>query len=93
MKNYVVEVVTTFNDGEEKILREVGDVFECRKERYEILDKHQKVKLVEIKKVEEVIINQDKEFNAEVTAEDIEVAAEIEKKNKKSKSKKGKKEN
>lgn len=92
MKNYVVEVITRFNDGEEKILREVGDVFKCTKERYEVLDKHQKVKLIEIEQVEEITINQSKEFNAEVTAEDVEVAAEIEKK-KKNNSKKVKKEN
>lgn len=38
MKNYKVEVISNFNDLEEKKDRVVGDVFKCTKERYDYLN-------------------------------------------------------
>ena len=61
MKNYKVEATMKFTDKEENgIKRNVGDIFETTKERYEFLKQNNAVKLVEI--VEE----QPKEIKEEV---------------------------
>ena len=48
MKNYKVEVTMKFTDKEENVKRNVGDVFETTKERYEFLKQNNAVKLIEI---------------------------------------------
>ena len=49
MKNYKVEATMKFTDKEENgIKRNVGDIFETTKERYEFLKQNNAVKLVEI---------------------------------------------
>ena len=49
MKNYKVEATMKFTDKEENgIKRNVGDIFETTKERYEFLKKNNAVKLIEI---------------------------------------------
>lgn len=52
MKNYKVEATMKFTDKEENAKRNVGDIFETTKERYEFLKKNNAVKLIEI--VEEI---------------------------------------
>ena len=48
MKNYKVEATMKFTDKEENVKRNVGDIFETTKERYEFLKKNNAVKLIEI---------------------------------------------
>ena len=49
MKNYKVEAIMKFTDKTENgIKRNVGDIFETTKERYEFLKQNNAVKLVEI---------------------------------------------
>ena len=49
MKNYKVEATMKFTDKEENsIKRNVGDIFETTKERYEFLKQNNAVKLIEI---------------------------------------------
>ena len=48
MKNYKVEAIMKFTDKEENVKRNVGDIFETTKERYEFLKKNNAVKLIEI---------------------------------------------
>ncbi len=49
MKNYKVEATMKFTDKEEDgIKRNVGDVFETTKRRYEFLKQNNAVKLIEI---------------------------------------------
>lgn len=67
MKNYIVKATKPFTDSVEKVDREVGDVFECEKERYIFLNEHNAVELIEEKndtpkedKQEEVKVETDK---------------------------------
>ncbi len=59
MKDYKVKVLFNFNDKEEKTEagtdtpRKAGDIFNCTKERYEALKKHNAVMLVGIDEKEE----------------------------------------
>ena len=48
MKNYKVEATMKFTDKEESTQRNVGDIFETTKTRYEFLKKNNAVKLIEI---------------------------------------------
>ena len=49
MKNYKVEATMKFTDKEENgIKRNVGDIFETTKERYEFLKQNNAVKLIEV---------------------------------------------
>lgn len=56
MKNYLVKATIKFNDTQEKneyggdVVRKIGDVFNCTKERYEYLKEHNAVVLVGIEK-------------------------------------------
>ena len=64
MKNYKVEATMKFTDKEENgIKRNVGDIFETTKERYEFLKKNNAVKLNEI--IEEIVdeVIESKEIN------------------------------
>ena len=57
MKNYKVEATIKFTDKEENcIKRNVGDIFETTKERYEFLKKKNAVKLVEIAEEKEELV-------------------------------------
>ena len=65
MKNYKVEATMKFTDKEENgIKRNVGDVFETTKQRYEFLKQNNAVKLIEIieEKKEEVLEDPYKDF-------------------------------
>ena len=65
MKNYKVEATMKFTDKEEDgIKRNVGDVFETTKQRYEFLKQNNAVKLIEIieEKKEEVLEDPYKDF-------------------------------
>ena len=67
MKNYKVEATMKFTDKEEDgIKRNVGDVFETTKQRYEFLKQNNAVKLIEIieEKKEEVLEDPYKDFEA-----------------------------
>lgn len=69
MKNYKVEAIMKFTDKTENgIKRNVGDVFETTKERYEFLKKNNAVKLIEI--VEEPKIEVEKN-EIKITADEI----------------------
>lgn len=88
MKNYEVKVLRYFTDKIEKEERNVGDTFYCDKERYEFLKANNAVELVAIQAtiedvVEEVTINQEKEFNAEIKKEDLEIKPKKKKTSKK----------
>jgi DNA anti-recombination protein RmuC len=62
MKNYKVEAIMKFTDKEENgIKRNVGDIFETTKERYEILKQNNAVKLIEIVEETKKEIKEDKE--------------------------------
>ena len=62
MKNYKVEAIMKFTDKEENsIKRNVGDIFETTKERYEILKQNNAVKLIEIVEESKKEIKEDKE--------------------------------
>ena len=57
MKNYKVEATMKFTYKEENgIKRNVGDIFETTKERYEFLKKKNAVKLVEIAEEKEELV-------------------------------------
>lgn len=68
MKDYKVKVLFDFNDKEEKTEagtdtpRKAGDVFNCTKERYEELKKHNAVMLMGIDEFQE---NVSRETNEE----------------------------
>lgn len=65
MKNYKVEATMKFTDKEEDgIKRNVGDVFETTKQRYELLKQKNAVKLIEVieEKKEEVLEDPYKDF-------------------------------
>jgi hypothetical protein len=65
MKNYKVEAIMKFTDKTENgIKRNVGDIFETTKERYEFLKQNNAVKLIEIieEKKEEVLEDPYKDF-------------------------------
>lgn len=53
MKNYKVKATRSFIDGLEKTPRQISDVFECTKERYEFLLEHDAVELVKILPIEQ----------------------------------------
>ena len=59
MKNYKVKALRNFTDGLEKINRKQNDIFECTKERYEVLKSKGAVELVE---VQETIEEKPNEF-------------------------------
>lgn len=67
MKNYEVKVLFDFNDTEEKTEagtdtpRRAGDVFNCTKERYEDLKKHNAVMLMGIDEFKENVSRETKE--------------------------------
>jgi hypothetical protein len=62
MKNYKVEATMKFTDKEENgIKRNVGDIFETTKERYEFLKQNNAVKLIEILEETKKEIKEDKE--------------------------------
>ena len=62
MKNYKVEATMKFTDKEENgIKRNVGDIFETTKERYEFLKQNNAVRLVEIVEEPKKEIKEDKE--------------------------------
>lgn len=81
MKNYKVEAIMKFTDKEENVKRNVGDIFETTKERYEFLKQNNAVKLIEI--VEE--IKNDSPYEEDLQ---IDNDVKIEEKPKKKKSKK-----
>ena len=57
MKNYKVEAIMKFTDKTENgIKRNVGDIFETTKERYEFLKKNNAVKLIEIVEEKEELV-------------------------------------
>ena len=57
MKNYKVEATMKFTDKEENgIKRNVGDIFETTKERYEFLKQNSAVKLIEIMEEKEELV-------------------------------------
>lgn len=67
MKNYKVKVLFDFNDTKEKTEagtdtpRRAGDVFNCTKERYEDLKKHDAVMLMGIDEFKEDVLHETKE--------------------------------
>ena len=82
MKNYKVEATMKFTDKKENgIKRNVGDIFETTKERYEFLKQNSAVKLIEI--VEK--IKNDSPYEEDLQ---IDNDVKIEEKPKKKKSKK-----
>lgn len=57
MKNYKVEAIMKFTDKTENgIKRNVGDIFETTKERYEFLKQNNAVKLIEIVEEKEELV-------------------------------------
>ena len=87
MKNYKVEATMKFTDKEEKIKRNVGDVFEVTEARYNFLKKNNAVKLVGILEVEKVEYSnledqEPKEIEVAVTNEIVEEIVEEPKKKK-----------
>ena len=57
MKNYKVEATMKFTDKEENgIKRNVGDIFETTKERYEFLKQNNAIKLIEIVEEKEELV-------------------------------------
>ena len=61
MKNYKVEAIMKFTDKEENgIKRNVGDIFETTKERYEFLKRKNAIKLIEIMEEPKKEIKEDK---------------------------------
>lgn len=63
MKNYKVEAIMKFTDKTENgIKRNVGDIFETTKERYEFLKQNNAVKLIEIVEKPKKEIKENKEF-------------------------------
>lgn len=53
MKNYKVKAKIVFDDILEKTKRVIGDEFYCDKERYEYLNAHRAVELIEIEEIKE----------------------------------------
>lgn len=53
MKNFEVKVIRRFDDLQEGVKRQIGDIFKCTKERFEYLKANNAVELVSIEKVEE----------------------------------------
>lgn len=89
MKNYKVEAIMKFTDKEENgIKRNVGDIFETTKERYEFLKANNAVKLVEIQEIVESVIKEEKEYVVPVKQMEELVEKAIIEKTKKKKSKK-----
>lgn len=61
MKNYKVEAIMKFTDKTENgIKRNVGDIFETTKERYEFLKQKNAIKLIEIMEEPKKEIKEDK---------------------------------
>lgn len=68
MKNYVVKSLISFDDYEglevkpenPKIKRNINDIFNCTKERYEYLKENKAVELVGINKIEEPVEKEEK---------------------------------
>jgi hypothetical protein len=90
MKNYKVEATMKFTDKEENgIKRNVGDIFETTKERYEFLKQNNAVKLIEIQETVESVIKEKKEYVVPVKQmEELVEKAIIEKPKKKKSNKK-----
>jgi hypothetical protein len=85
MKNYKVEAIMKFTDKEENVRRDMGDVFDCSKERYEYLKAKNAVKLLEIteEKKEEIVEPEKKENIKETIEENFENKPKKKKHNKK----------
>lgn len=59
MKNYEVEAIRRFTDGEVGVRREVGDKFVCTEQRYLVLKSKNAVKLLEEVKEEDLVVTED----------------------------------
>ena len=91
MKNYKVEATMKFTDKEENgIKRNVGDIFETTKERYEFLKKNNAVKLIEIVEEKEELVGTEEIIIEEIpnATGEVVVALLNDEKPKKKKSKK-----
>ena len=91
MKNYKVEATMKFTDKEENgIKRNVGDIFETTKERYEFLKQNNAVKLIEIVEEKEELVATEEAIIEEIpnATGEVEVALLNKEKPKKKKSKK-----
>ena len=66
MKNYKVEAIMKFTDKEENVKRNVGDIFETTKERYEFLKKNNAVKLIEIAEEEQWAVTREENGSVHV---------------------------
>ena len=91
MKNYKVEAIMKFTDKEENgIKRNVGDIFETTKERYEFLKKNNAVKLIEIVEKKEELVATEEAIIKEIpnATGEVEVVLLNDEKPKKKKSKK-----
>ena len=91
MKNYKVEATMKFTDKEENgIKRNVGDIFETTKERYEFLKQNSAVKLIEIVEEKEELVATEEAIIEEIpnATGEVEVALLNEEKPKKKKPKK-----
>ena len=91
MKNYKVEAIMKFTDKTENgIKRNVGDIFETTKERYEFLKQNNAVKLIEIVEEKEELVATKKAIIEEIpnATGEVEVALLNDEKPKKKKSSK-----
>lgn len=91
MKNYKVEAIMKFTDKEENgIKRNVGDIFETTKERYEFLKQNNAVRLVEIVEEKEELVATEEAIIEEIpnATGEVEIALLNKEKPKKKKSKK-----
>lgn len=90
MKNYKVEATMKFTDKEENVKRNVGDIFETTKERYEFLKQNSAVKLIEIVEEKEELVATEETIIEEIpnATGEVEVALLNEEKPKKKKPKK-----
>lgn len=59
MKNYEVEAIRRFTDGEIGVRREIGDKFVCTEQRFLVLKSKNAVKLLEEVKEEDLIVTED----------------------------------
>ena len=91
MKNYKVEAIMKFTDKTENgVKRNVGDIFETTKERYEFLKQNNAVKLIEIVEEKEKLVATEEAIIEEIpnATREVEVALLNDEKPKKKKSKK-----
>ena len=74
MKNHKVKAIKKFNDKEENQKRDVGDIFEVTKERYEVLKSNGAVELIEIKETIKIVEKKSKPIKiVETNVEDLSV--------------------